>query len=122
MGTTLAAFDAVRLQELPLTRRGAQWALPLVHGGPEVQVVRIMPRAKVAAWLLERARRHALNATRVQGTEGVTAELQALRESLEKQAAEERSATRSPNGTPAWPLLWRAFRERGGPVRAEPTA
>lgn len=89
MGTTLAAFDAVRLQELPLTRRGAQWALPLVHGGPEVQVVRIMPRAKVAAWLLERARRHALNATRVQGTEGVTAELQALRESLEKQAAEE---------------------------------
>jgi len=86
LGDDLAAFDAVRLAELPMEKREGGWALPLAHGAGEVRLVRIGPREAVAAWLLGRARAHAVNASRVRGAASATPGLAAAVEELSKAA------------------------------------
>lgn len=98
MGDDLVAFDTVQLRELPLVRAEDGFALTLTHGASQLTIVRISPREAVAEWLLERARAHALHATRVQGTVGVTPELAALHEALSRAV--------EPEGIPAMMAPW----------------
>jgi hypothetical protein len=87
LGTELVAFDAVWLNELPLEKRGNDWAIRFAHGADELHLVRIASRPTIPTWLLERARSHAASASRVRGEQSRTPELLAAIESLSQPQA-----------------------------------
>ena len=81
-GAAPAVMDAVRLCELPLEHGENGLSIPLTHGAGRVSIIRISSRESAQQWLWRRAGRHALNASRVEGTQSETPEIIAARDML----------------------------------------
>ena len=75
---TPVALDAVWLSELPIERNGDDYVFRVTHGDRQLTVVRLSSREDTARWLVDRARRHGANASRVQGAAGETPQIRAL--------------------------------------------
>jgi len=75
---TPVALDAVWLGELPIEKGEDGYLLPITHGDQQLTVVRVSSREDTTSWLADRARRHAVNASRVQGKSSATPSVRAL--------------------------------------------
>ncbi len=85
-GEDLVAYDAVRLSPVPITREAdGGCSLTVTHGEGLLTILRLSGRAQVAPWLLDRARRHALYAGRVQGKTSETPQILGLQETLARE-------------------------------------
>ncbi|NLX97931.1 MAG: hypothetical protein GXY83_17350 [Rhodopirellula sp.] len=98
LGQDLVAANAVSLEPIAIERRNGSCVLRIAHGKGQVTVLRIASRANTRQWLLGRARDHVAAACRVRGKAGLTPELTAARDALQRITEPDSAAIRRAHG------------------------